>query len=221
MTYQFDFFALLPFWRSFIDGVVATITIAAVATLGGFVIGLLLATMRTGRMRLAQLAAVSYIELVRNTPLLVQLFFVFFALPAAGLRMSPMAAGVLALVANCAAYSAEIIRAGILSVPKGHLEAGAALGLRPYQIFFLVMLKPALRTIYFPLCSQFILTLLATSIISAIGVDETTSMAQRIDSEIFRSFEVYFVAAILYWVMAESFSTFFRKVYDRLFDYPL
>jgi polar amino acid transport system permease protein len=221
MIYHFDFHAVSPYWRELAAGCAMTIGIAAIATFAGFVVGLAIAIARTSRFRTLQKLTVCYIEIIRNTPFLVQLFFVFFGLPALGLHLSPLAAASIALTLNCAAYSAEIIRAGIGAIPRGQYEAGAALGLRPVQVLARVALKPALRIIYPPLCSQFILTFLATSIISSIGIEELTGTAQHIDSIIFRSFEIYIVITILYLLIAALFSYSLRRIYAYYLDYPV
>src|SRR3546814_7134747 len=106
----------------------------------------------------------TYIELIRNTPFLVQLFFFYFALPAAGVRWSAYTAALVAMVVNLGAYATEIVRAGIESIPKGQIEAGLALNLSRIDIFRFVILKPALRAIYPALTSQFILLMLASSV---------------------------------------------------------
>ncbi len=161
-----------------------------------------------------------FVELIRNTPFLVQIFFLFFALPFLGIRLSPFITAVIALAINGGAYSIEIIRGGVESVPRGQIEAGAALGLSRLQIFIDVILIPALRAIYPALSSQFILLTLTSSVCSSISANELTYFAQRIESETFRSFESYFTITGLYllisWLMMTALSVFGR----RLFRYP-
>jgi polar amino acid transport system permease protein len=162
----------------------------------------------------------AYIELIRNTPFLVQLFFFFFALPAIGLRWSPYTAALTAMVVNLGAYATEIIRAGIESIPKGQIEAGQALSLKTHQIFRLIILKPALRAIYPALTSQFILLMLSSAVVSVISADDLTSVAANLQSQTFRSFEIYIVVTGIYLGLALSFSALFRLIQRRALSYP-
>ena len=162
----------------------------------------------------------AYIELIRNTPFLVQLFFFFFALPALGLRWSAHAAALVAMVVNLGAYATEIIRAGIESVPRGQIEAGLALNLKRHQVFRFIILKPALKAIYPALTSQFILLMLSSAVVSAISADDLTSVAANLQSQTFRSFEIYIVVTGIYLALAMAFSVLFRFVYQLTLNYP-
>jgi polar amino acid transport system permease protein len=137
---------------------------------------------------------------------------VFFGLPSAGIRLTPNTAALLALVVNASAYGIEIIRAGIESIQKGQIEAGKALGLKPLQVFRLVVLKPAVQAVYPSLTSQFILLMLNSSVCSAIAANELTAAAGDIQSRNFRSFEVYFVVTCMYFVL----SLIFWGIFDLL-----
>jgi polar amino acid transport system permease protein len=221
MTYTFNFQILLPYWQEFLFGCLLSLKLAAISVIAGLALGLLLALAKRSLYQIVRLSAQSYIEVIRNTPFLVQVFFIFFALPALGLSLSPQVAAVLALSVNLGAFAAEIIRNGIDTVPKGQFEAGAALGLSSMQTFRYIVLKPAMRTIFPALSGQFVMLLLTTSVVSSISAEELTSVAQNIDSNTFRSFEVYIVAAVLYLLMSLIFSTTF-KVIDRFyFSYPV
>jgi polar amino acid transport system permease protein len=161
-----------------------------------------------------------YIETIRNTPFLVQVFFIYFAMPSLGLTLQPWSAAIVALSVNLGAFSAEIIRGGIESVPRGQFEAGAALGLSPFKTFRFIVLKPAMRIIFPALSGQFVLLLLTTSIVSSISAEELTSVAQNIDSITFRSFEAYIVTALLYLAMSMIFSVIFKAIDRSYFSYP-
>ncbi|VTU46543.1 Inner membrane amino-acid ABC transporter permease protein YecS (plasmid) [Variovorax sp. SRS16] len=220
MNYTLDFAVLLPHWEQFAQGCWLTLRLSALAIVIGLVVGLL--TLLGKRSSIAPLRwfAEVYVEIVRNTPFLVQVLFIFFGLPSIGISLTPNTAAVLALSLNLGAFSAEIIRTGVESVPRGQFEAGAALGLSPFRTFRHIVLKPALRTIYPSLAGQLVMLLLTTSIVSSISAEELTSVAQNIDSATFRSFEVYIVAALLYLAMSTIFSTVFKAI-DRLyFAYP-
>ena len=163
----------------------------------------------------------AFVELIRNTPFLVQIYFIYFALPLAGVRLDPAPTAIIALGVNGGAYAIEIIRGGIQSVPKGQREAGLALGLHRAQVFWLIVLRPALRAIFPALTSQFVLLTLTTSIAAAISAPELTSAAQIIESASFRSFEVYGTATLLYLGMSAVTMLAFGALERRLFRYPV
>ncbi len=220
MTYTFNFGVLLPHWEQFARGCGLTLQLSAISVVLGLLLGLLTVLAKRSAVTPLRWLADSYIEIIRNTPFLVQVLFVFFGLPSLGISFTPSVAAVLALSLNLGAFSAEIIRTGIESVPRGQFEAGAALGLSPFQTFCHIALKPALRTIYPALSGQFVMLLLTTSIVSSISAEELTSVAQNIDSMTFRSFEVYIVAALLYLAMSSVFATVFKLVDRMYFAYP-
>jgi polar amino acid transport system permease protein len=221
MTYTFKFETLLPYWDQLLRGCALTLWLAAISVLLGFMLGLLTALARRSKFRVLRGLAISYIETIRNTPFLLQVMFIFFGLPSVGFSLAPWPAAILALTLNCGAFSAEIIRAGIEAVPRGQFEAGAALGLKPLQVFRDIVLKPSLRVIFPALSGQFILALLTTSIVSSISAEELTSVAQSIDTVTFRSFEIYIVATLLYFAMASIFSTIFKAIDRAFFSYPV
>ena len=146
------------------------------------VIGVVGVAIRRSGRRLPAAIVIGFVEIVRNTPFLVQIFFIFFVLPLLGLRLNPTVTAIIALGINGGAYAIEIIRGGVESIHKGQVEAGLALGLHPAQVYRLIVLKPALRAIYPSLTSQFILLTLTTSICTSIAAYELTSVAQRIES---------------------------------------
>ena len=145
----------------------------------------------------------------------------FVALPLAGLRLDPTPTAIIALGINGGAYAIEIIRGGVQSISKGQIEAGLALGLHKAQVFRLIVLKPALRAIFPSLTSQFVLLTLTTSIASAISAYELTSVAQRIESDSFRSFEVYGTITLFYLVISWVMMRFFAAISTRYFSYPV
>jgi polar amino acid transport system permease protein len=157
------------------------------------------------------------VEAIRNTPLLAQLFFVYFGLPGIGLRLDAFVAALITLVVNLGAYTTEIVRGGIDAVPHGQLDAGFALGLTRLQVFFLIVLKPALQTMFPALASQFTLLMLSTSILSQIGVTDLFHMGSLIDSETYRSFEVYAVVCGFYLAAALTFRLLFAAIYRLAF----
>ena len=198
MGYQFDFSALLPYWPQFALGVWLTIQLSVASTIAGFVLGTLCAIGRTGSSPLVRKIVGGYVEIIRNTPLLVQIFLIYFGIATLGIRIPANISAIIALVINIGAYVSEIIRAGIESIPKSQIEAAECLGLSSAQIYRHVILQPAVERVYPALTSQFVLLMLASSITSQISAEELTAAANRIQSDTFRSFETYVVIGVLY-----------------------
>ncbi|MGE5501965.1 MAG: amino acid ABC transporter permease [Ignavibacteriales bacterium] len=221
MNYQFQFDAVFASWDYLLTGAWLTIRLSLGAMMIGLVVAILCALGKTSGPKPVRWLINAYIEVIRNTPFLVQIFLIFFGLPSLGLRLSPDVAALIAMVVNVGAYATEIIRAGIESIQKGQIEAGLALGLKPLQVFRYVILKPALRTVYPALTSQFILLMLSSSVVSAISADELTSAANNIQSQTFRSFEIYIVVTAMYLVMAMMFSALFAAIHRAVFTYDL
>ena len=214
MNYQFQFDAVFAAWPLLLKGTWITIQLSLIATVLGLVVAIFCAWGKT--------SGPGWLRFIINayTPVLVQLFFFFFALPAIGLRWSPQTAALVAMVVNLGAYATEIIRAGIESIPKGQIEAGRALNLKPWEIFRFVIIKPALKAIYPALTSQFILLMLSSAVVSVISADDLTSVAANLQSQTFRSFEIYIVVAAIYLALALAFSAMFKLIYKRTLNYP-
>lgn len=202
MSYEFDFASVLANWPQFLEGAWMTIQLSLPATIIGFIGGTLLAIGRRSNQRwLANLCG-AYVEVLRNTPLLVQVFLVFFGLASLGWKVSAFTAALVSLVINVAAYSCEIMRAGMDSIHKGQIEAAECLGLTRRQVYWHVVLRPAMEKVYPSLTSQFVLLMLASSITSQISVEELTAVAARVQSETFRPFEAYILVAVAYLVLS-------------------
>ena len=216
MSYSFEFGAVFAAWDELAWGLLNTLWLSLLAMVIGLVVSVLGALGKTSGPRWLVWVIDAYIEVIRNTPFLIQIFMVFFGLPLVGLRLDADEAALLALVINVGAYGIEIMRAGIESIGKGQIEAGKALGLHKLQIFRHVILKPALQAIYPALTSQFILLMLNTSVCSAIAATELTAAANDIQSRTFRSFEVYFVVTVIYFGVSLLFWGLFALV-ERTF----
>ncbi|SMH48467.1 amino acid ABC transporter permease [Azospirillum agricola] len=220
MDYTLDFSVVADALPELLQGCLATIGLALAGMTLALVIGIGGVVARGSNRRWLRLPVIVFVEVIRNTPFLVQIFFLFFALPNIGLTLNPTVTAIIALGLNGGAYAIEIIRGGVQSIDKGQIEAGLALGLHKGQVFRMIVLKPALRAIYPSLTGQFIMLTLTSSICSAIAAYELTSVAQRIESDSFRSFEVYFTITLMYlgisWLMMTGFSVFSR----RYFHYP-
>nr|WP_113869169.1 amino acid ABC transporter permease [Brenneria salicis]NMN92449.1 amino acid ABC transporter membrane protein 1 (PAAT family) [Brenneria salicis ATCC 15712 = DSM 30166]RBP58192.1 amino acid ABC transporter membrane protein 1 (PAAT family) [Brenneria salicis ATCC 15712 = DSM 30166]RLM29110.1 polar amino acid ABC transporter permease [Brenneria salicis ATCC 15712 = DSM 30166] len=202
MTYQLDFAALLPFWTELLAGLWVTIKLTAMATLGGIAIGICGAALRSGKPSMVGKLWGIYVELIRNTPFVVQLFFIVFGLPSLGWKLTAGEAALLAMLINLGAYSTEIIRAGIQVTPKGQWEAARVLGLTRSQTFFRVILPPSLQRVYPALVSQCIIVMLGSSVVSQVSYEELTFAANLIQSRTFLSFEVYLVTTLCYLALS-------------------
>ncbi len=202
MRYVFQFGVVADHWPALVAGALATLRLSLLAMAFGLAIAIVCAFLRRGAPRPIALSVATYVEIIRNTPLLVQLFIIYFSLPGLGIRLEAEEAAVLGLSLNLGGYATEILRAGLDAIPKGQIEAGRALGLTRLQIFRLIMLFPALRIVYPALASQLVILLLGSSIVSAISAPELTGVTNTLQSTTFRAFEFYFVATGLYLLMA-------------------
>ncbi|MBT9382951.1 amino acid ABC transporter permease [Pseudooceanicola sp. CBS1P-1] len=202
MSYHFNFDWVATYWPVFLSGIWMTIQLILVGGICGIALGIFCAWARTQGPRWLGWIVAIYVELIRNTPFLIQLFFIFFGLPAIGVHMNEVAAAMLAMVINLGAYSAEIIRAGIEATPKGQFEAGASLAMSPIQTFRHVVLVPALQKIWPALASQVVIVMLGSSVVSQIAVQDLTYAANFTQSRTFRAFEAYFASTLIYLGLA-------------------
>lgn len=202
MNYTFGFADLLPYWPQFLEGAWLTLKLSAWATVFGFVLGTLCAIGRVDGPRWVQTLVGAYVEAIRNTPMLVQVFLVYFGIASLGWRVEANTAAVLAMVVNVGAYTCEIVRAGIESVNASQREAGECLGLDWLQVYRHVVLSPAIERVYPALTGQYVMLMLASSITSQISAEELTAMTNSVQSDTFRSFEAYAVAGALYLVLS-------------------
>jgi polar amino acid transport system permease protein len=212
MRYRFQFDDVFHHYGELVAGAWMTLQLSAISMIVGLALAILLAVGITGRSRSLAAAIRTYVEIIRNTPFLVQVMFVYFALPSIGLRLDPYSAGLIAMIVYVSAYSTEIVRAGMESVPSGQIDAARALGLRYLQILRLVILPRALRVVYPALTSQFILIMLSSSVLSVISTEELTAAASNIDSITFRTVEVYLVVAGIYLATSMFFYTAFYLI---------
>ncbi|AOB30911.1 ABC transporter permease [Bordetella sp. H567] len=202
MSFSLDFSSLWPYWPVFLKGAWLTLKMTAVAIFFGVILGTLVAFAKRSRYRLLARACAVYIEAVRNTPFLVQIFLLFFGLASAGIHLPTFTAAVLAMIVNIGAYAAEIIRAGLEAVPRGQIEAAECLGLSRWRIGWHVMLQPAIEKVYPSLTGQFLLMMQASAVASQISAEELTAVANTVQSDTFRSLETYIVVAALYLVLS-------------------
>ena len=202
MKYSFDFAAPLEYWPDLLEGAWTTLTLSLSATFFGFLVGVFCALASTGRTKWLARVASAYIEIIRNTPLLVQVFLVYFGMASMGFKVGAFTAATVALVVNVGAYTSEIVRAGIESIPKSQLEAAETLGLTRWQTLRHVVLPPAIERVFPALTSQYVLLMLASPICSQISAEELTAVANRVQSDTFRSVETYLIVAVGYLALS-------------------
>jgi len=219
--YTFHFAPVFAHFGRLLQGAAITMELSCGAMLLGLVISVICAAASTSHIVPLRWAVAGYVELIRNTPFLVQIFFIYFGLPAIGISFNPNPAALLALTVNVGAYGTEIIRAGIESIHWGQVEAGIALGLKRVQIFRYIVLKPALRTVYPALTSQFIFLMLTSSVVSVIAANDLAAAGNDVNSDTFASFETYVVVTAMYLVMSTVLSGFFSAIQRMAFRYPL
>jgi polar amino acid transport system permease protein len=217
VSYSFNFRDVFNNFDLLLEGMGLTLQLSAITMVLGLAVGIVVALMKTWGPRPLRWLAAGYVEVIRNTPLLVQLFIIFFGLPSLGLRLTAGQAAVIALTVNLGAYATEIVRAGIEAIHKSQM-AGLSLGMSRLQVFRYVVLFPGLKVIYPALASQFILLMLATSIVSLIAAEDLFHMAAFLESRTFRSFEIYLVVTGLYLAMALFFRAVFGVLYHLAFE---
>jgi polar amino acid transport system permease protein len=197
-----DFLAVLNQWPLLAKGIAYTIGLTAISAFVGVGVGIVCAWARADGPAWSRWLVGAYVETIRNTPFIVQLFFLFFGLPSLGVKLTPEIASVLAMVINLGAYSTEIVRAGLEATPKGQWEAAAALGLTRAQTFRDVVLVPALKKVWPALTSQIIIVMLGSAVCGQISTEELSYAANLIQSRNFRAFEAFIVAALLYLALS-------------------
>ncbi|MDQ8022006.1 MAG: amino acid ABC transporter permease [Moraxellaceae bacterium] len=202
MGVELDFLAVLKEWPLLLRGLVWTAGLTAVATVIGMAVGITCAWVRSSGPLWARAVVGAYVEVIRNTPFIIQLFFIFFGLPSLGVKMSPDVASLLAMVLNLGAYATEIIRAGIEATPKGQIEAAVSLALNRVQVFTRVVLPPALKKVWPAMVSQIIIVMLGSAVCGQVSTEELSYAANLIQSRTFRAFEAFIIATVLYLGLA-------------------
>lgn len=214
MLEAFNFRVLLDYMPLFLKGLWATVWLSALSLLGALMVGTLACGARLSRLRFLSVLSGAYIETIRSTPLLAQLYFFYFGLPSLGVRLPEYQTGIVALSLNSGAYMAEIIRAGVLSVSWGQIEAGMASGLTYLQRMRSIVLPQALGMTIPPLLGQAIVLVKDSALLSLISVFELTRAGQIITSERFMPAEGFFTTAFFYLLIyygLKAFSTWWQK----------
>ena len=208
MRITLDFAAVLAQWPMLLKGVAWTLGLTAIAAVIGVAVGVGCAWARSQGPAWLRAVVGVYVELIRNTPFIVQLFFIFFGLPAMGFRLSPETASIIAMVVNLGAYATEIVRAGIEATPRGQIEAALSLALTRAQIFLRVVLPPALRKVWPALVSQIIIVMLGSAVCGQISTEELSFAANLIQSRNFRAFEAFIIATGIYLLLSVALRRF-------------
>ncbi len=217
MTYVFDFSGFGFYAGLLARGVAVTLGLTAASTVLGGLIGIAGASASVAGPRWARSLVGAYVELIRNTPFLVQLFFVFFGLPGLGIRIDEVQAAILAMTINLGAYATEIVRAGIGSIPRGQVQAAQALGLHGRQVFRHVVLPQALANVFPALLGQVLIVMLGSAVVSQISVPDLTYAANFIQSRNFRSFESYLIITAIYLLLSIVLRRFVNRLGRGLF----
>lgn len=214
---EFDWSVISEAMPALLDGARLTVLITLAGLAGGLVVGFVAGLMRAYGNALLNAIAFTYVELIRGTPIVVQVMFIYFALPVlADIRVNPMTAAVTAIIVNAGAYIAEIVRGSFLSVQKGLKEAGLALGLPMWKVLVYIVGPVAFRRMIPALGNQFIVSLKDTSLFIVIGVGELTRQGQEIMAANFRAVEIWTAVAILYLLMTGSLTLILRVTEKRM-----
>jgi polar amino acid transport system permease protein len=218
VSYKFDFAFLAERWPDFVAGAWLTIQLTVLSIAFGFAVGTVCALSRVYGGSFLRRITGAYVETIRNTPLLIQIFIVYFGLSSLGLKLSAEVSAVIALTVNMGAYTTEIMRAGIQSIQRTQLEAADCLGLTRLQTILHIVLLPAMERVYPALASQGVLLMLASSITSQISAEELTATANLVQSDTYRSFEVYIIVAIVYLALSVLYRLAFWAIGLVLFQ---
>lgn len=215
MAYQFEFSSLLDYGDVLARGVLLTVELIAIGGVAGVAVGIFGAWARSQGPLWLKLLMGAYVELIRNTPFLIQLFFIFFGLPSIGLQISEFQAALLAMVINLGAYSTEIIRAGVGAVAHGQIEAALSLSMTRLQVFRHIVLRPAMQKIWPALSSQVVIVMLGSAVCSQIAVEELSFAANFIQGRNFRPFEAFLVTTAIYLFLSIAVRYLLRLIGER------
>ena len=201
-----DFSFLSKYYMFFINGAKTTVFLSLFTVLLGVVFGTLLALMRLSKSKILKFISSSYIEIVRGTPLLLQLYIVYYGLPVIGVELPSFIAGIVSLSLNSAAYVAEIVRAGIQAVDKGQMEAARSLGMSHSMAMKHIIVPQAIKNILPALGNEFIVVIKESSIVSIIGIKDLMYNADTVKGNTFQPFEPLIAAAVIYFILTFTLS---------------
>lgn len=211
-----DWGTIVHYFPFLVQGSILTLKISVISLIFGFLFGLIGALLKLSSNRILFWIGTFYVWIIRSTPLLVQLFLIYFGLPQLGIDLGPFMSGVLALAVNTGAYNAETIRGGIISVPSGQMEAARSLGMGPALAMRRIILPQAIRMAIPALGNNFVILIKDTSLVSTITLVELTLTAQRLIGSTYKPFEMYLMAAFLYAVLTTATSFLLGKLENRI-----
>ena len=212
-----DFVSMAKYTPLFIKGLKVTVQISFVAVFIGVIVGLMMALLRLSSIKVLTWIAYIYIQIIRGTPVLVQLFIIYYATyPLFGFNIPPYIAAIVTFGLNSSAYVAEIIRAGIQAVDYGQMEAGRSLGMTHGMVMRYIVIPQAIKNILPALGNEFIVLLKETSVVSIIGTSDLVRQADVIKAATYSSFEPYIIIAIIYIILVLGLSSVMDRVERRL-----
>jgi len=217
MNIDLRFYVPLRNLDYFITGLLLTFRLVGLSCIFGIVIGIIGSYFKQSQNRILKCITDAYVEIFRNTPLLIQLYFIYFALPIFKINLDAESTALFALTFNMGAYTTEIIRGGVESVHKSLIEAGYSLGMNYFQIFRHIILPTAMKTIAPPLSNQIILLILSSCLVAQISAKDLFYQASLLDSRVFRSFEIYTVTGVIYFALAEGLYILFYYLNKKIF----
>lgn len=203
---------LKEFYPTYIEATLTTLKVSLFALIVGLILGIIICLAKISSIKLINFIAGIYVEIIRNTPILVQIMIIYFALPEIGISFSPFVSALIALSINSSAYVSEIFRAGILAIDKGQMEAARSLGLSYYQAMKLVVLPQAFKHSLPALGNEFISLVKESSVVYFVGVADIMFAANSVKNATYQTFAPYLIAAIIYFVITSILSIIVKKL---------
>ena len=204
LDYRFQWRVVFKHWPELLDAAFLTLELTVLSVALGLMIGLVLSVWRRSDNRLLWWFTATWVALARNTPALLQIYLCYFGLGAVSIHMSSYAAVLAAITFNNAGYLTEILRGGMDAISPAQRNAAIGLGMRPVQVYVFVIIPQVLRIVFLPITNQIVWAMMGTSLGMIIGLQELTGMTTFLQSQTFRPFEFYLVAAVIYLIVAES-----------------
>ena len=211
---MFDF--LPKYYTPYIDATVTTLKVSLIALLIGLLLGIVICLAKISTIKVLNVLATIYVEVIRNTPILVQIMIIYFALPEVGISFTPFMSAIIALSINSGAYVSEIFRSGILAIDKGQMEAGRSLGLSYFQTMKFIILPQALKNSLPALGNEFISLVKESSIVYFVGVADIMFAANTVKNATYETFGPYLIAAAIYFIITSVLSFLVKRLEKKL-----
>lgn len=211
---MFDF--LPKYYTTYIDATVTTLKVSLIALLIGLLLGIVICLAKISTIKVLNVLAIIYVEVIRNTPILVQIMIIYFALPEVGISFTPFMSAIIALSINSGAYVSEIFRSGILAIDKGQMEAGRSLGLSYFQTMKFIILPQALKNSLPALGNEFISLVKESSIVYFVGVADIMFAANTVKNATYETFGPYLIAAAIYFIITSVLSFLVKRLEKKL-----